>query len=238
MSSIRARRRTKPSLLLRLRIFWIFIVVALVGAAYGGYLVATWPGFVATTVVVDGNRRVAGDAILARAAIPRDRNVWFIDKRAAERRIETIPWVERAQIHRSLPAAVTIVVAERLPAACIRTAAAQYLVDATAHVLAANCAWSSMLPEMRWPPLGAQAPGAVLDAARLTRLLRDAQTLEAQQLAPAAMGLDRFDGLEVWLKGGPLVRFGDDGDLAEKARLVGPILRTYAVESKAIAEID
>ncbi|MBV8601475.1 MAG: FtsQ-type POTRA domain-containing protein [Candidatus Eremiobacteraeota bacterium] len=237
--SVRVRRRSKPSLLVRLRIFWVFIAVALAAAAYAGYVLATWPGFNATSVVVDGNKHVSSDEILARAAIPRDRNIWLVDKRGAERRVEALPWIESARIHRSLPAAVTLVVAERVPAACALAGSARYLVDGEAHVLATDCNWPAQLLDVRWPPLAqAQRPGAVLDAPRLERLLRDDAVLRAQHLDPATVGIDRFDGLEVTLRGGPLVRFGDDADLSEKAKLVEPILRTYAAEAKGVAVVD
>jgi cell division protein FtsQ len=232
------RRRSKPSFAQRLRVFWVFIVLALVAASYGGYRLATWPGFQPSTIAVDGNRRVGTDAILARAALPKDRNLWLIDKRAAERRIETIPWIRTAQIHRALPAAVTIVVTERAPIACAQTNDARYMIDEDARVLGTDCGASGALLAVDWPSIPPQQLGATLDVARLQRMLGDVHTLQTMKLDPVRVALDRFDGVEATLRGGPLIRFGEDRDLAEKAKLVDPILRTYGPRAQKLAVID
>ena len=236
--STRLRRRSKPSLVARLRVFWIFITAGLIVAACGAYALANWSIFDPASIVVEGERRVQAGDILARAAIPKDRNVWLIDKKAAQQRIEAIPWIATARIHRSLPAAVHIVVTERKPVACVEAGAARYLVDDAARVLEVDCP-AGGLPGFAWPAPAQVAAGASLDdPARLKRMAQDAATVTGANLDPEHLGFDRFDGLEVQLRGGPLVRFGDDQDLADKVRLVEPILRTYGDGARELLVID
>ncbi len=232
------RRRAKSSLIVRLRVFWIFIVILLVAAGFAGFRVATWPDFNPKNVAVDGTRHVSIADVLKLAGIPSDRNVWLIDKHAAEARVDALPWVQTTRVHRSLPANVRIDVVERTPAACVQAGSARYLVDASGHVIETSCSDASRAVVIGWPPLVAQHPGSILDVAQLTRFLADVQTLRAHHLDPVYSGFDRFGGLEVTLSGGIAVRFGDDRDLARKAGLVDPILQAYGKRTRDVAVID
>lgn len=237
MIGARARRRSKPSLLRRLRSLWIFIVVLVCAAAYAGYSLATSPAFQPKDIRVSGNVHVSADDVRKRAAIAFDRNIWLMNKGAAQRRIEALPWVRVATIHRTLPNVVNVVVEERKPVACVQSSGNRYLVDGAAHVLELGCAQDDV-PALAWPALEPQRPGAVLDAALLQRMLADGAILHTNHLVPLRIGFDRFDGLEAELAGGLVVRFGDDRTLAEKAALVAPILRAYAGRVQTLAAID
>ncbi len=233
----RTGRRTKPSVLRRLRVFWLFIVVVLPLCVYGGYRLATWKIFEPKSIDVTGNVHVPAAEVLRLAAIRHGENVWLLNKGAAEHRIESIPWVRVAQIHRSLPARVRIVIAERRPAACLISSGAEYLVDEGAHVIESSCPAGDLV-RVAFPPVGAQRPGAVLDARLLARMLADAAILRSAQLDATVVGLGRFGGLDVRLRDGVRVRFGDDADLARKAGLVRPIESAYEGRLDEIAAID
>jgi cell division protein FtsQ len=231
------RRRTKLSLFARLRVFWVFIAVLLPAAAYAGYRIATWPELQPKEILVAGNEHVSSAEIRRRARIPLNANVWLLNKRAAEQRIEAFPWVRAAQIHRALPARVRIVVFERQPVACVVSGSETYLVDVDAHVIESSCPRGDML-RVVFPPLGMQRPGAVLDATLLHRMVADAATLRGAQLQAATVGLDRFGGFEAQLRDGVTVRFGDDADLGRKAGLIRPILATYGARRPQVAIVD
>jgi cell division septal protein FtsQ len=231
------RRRAKPSVFAALRVFWIFIAVLLAFGAYAGYRIATWPEFFPKSISVVGAAHVQSADILRRAAIPSDRNVWLIDKHAAEGRIEALPWIRSAAIHRTPPANVRIVITERIPAACVASGTERYLVDADAHLIETTCA-AARVVQIAWPQLQPQHPGAVLDQTLLTRFLRDENALRAAHLQPALLGFDRFGGLEATLGSGLRLRLGDDKDVAQKAALVDPILRAYGKGIGHVAVID
>jgi cell division protein FtsQ len=221
-----------------MRVFAFFIVLALFISGYAGFRVATWPGFDPQKFIVIGNVQVSPAEILKRAAIPKNRNIWLLGKHSAEARIETLPWIRTAEIHRALPAYVSIVVFERSPAACVRSSSQRYLVDATAHVIQTDCTAYRNLVDIDWKQLGPQQPGAVLQGDVVRRLLRDATSLRAQHLDPAVVGLDRYGGLDAILRGGLRVRFGDDSDVQRKAGLVEPILQAYGARTRDVAVID
>lgn len=221
----------------RLRVFWVFIAALLPAAVYAGYRIATWSEFQPKDIAVSGNVHVSAAEINRRAAIPANANVWLLNKRAAEQRVEALPWVRDAQIHRALPARVRIVVIERQPVACVVSGRAAYLVDADAHVIESSCPNGAML-RVAFPPLAMQRPGAVLDAALLHRMVADAATLHGAQLDAATVGLDRFGGLEAHLRDGVIVRFGDDADLGRKAGLIRPILSAYGARHNQVAAVD
>lgn len=216
----------------------MFIAILLVAAGFAGFRIATWPGFNPKSVGVSGTNHVTTADVLKRAAIPSDRNIWLIDKRAAETRVDALPWVQTTRIHRSLPANIRIAVVERTPAACVQAASSRYLVDASGHVIETSCNAAPHAILIGWPSLGLQHPSSIVDVAQLTRFLSDAQTLRAHHVDPVYSGFDRFGGLEVTLQGGIAVRFGDDRDLAQKAGLVDPILQAYAKRTRDIAVID
>jgi cell division septal protein FtsQ len=222
----------------RLRVFSFFITLALVVSACLGFWLATWPGFDPQAVTVIGNVHISAAEVRKLARIPMDRNVWLLDKRAAEARIEALPWVRVAQIHRKLPGVVWIIVHERTPAACVRSRDAAYLVDEQGHVIETNCMLGHDLVEIDWPDLARRRPGDRLQAAVVRRLLEDAGTLHAQGLDPLRVGLDRFGGLDATLRGGLRLLIGDDRDVARKASLVEPILQAYGGRTAGIAAID
>lgn len=232
------RRRAKSSLIVRLRVFWIFIVILLIAAGFAGFRIATWPGFFPKNIAVFGTSHVTAADVLKLAAIPNGRNVWLIDKHAAEARVDALPWVQTTRVHRSLPASVRIVVVERTPAACLQAGSARYLVDAGGHVIETSCNAAPRAVVLGWQSLGPQHAGSLVDVSTLTRFLADVQTLRAHHLEPVYTGFDRFGGLEATLGGGITVRFGDDRDLAQKAALVDPILQAYGKRTRDVAVID
>ena len=103
----RARPRTAPrrrsvSFAARIKPFWIFVILLVGLIAWGGAWLAQSPWFRVTRVGIEVPLAspVSRDAVRAAAGISRDTNVWLIDTRAAKRRIEAIPYVDRASVHR------------------------------------------------------------------------------------------------------------------------------------------
>jgi cell division protein FtsQ len=223
---------------MRLRVFWIFIFILLVAAAFAGFRIATWPGFFPKSVTVSGTDHVTVADVLKRAAIPGDRNIWLIDKRAAEKRVDALAWVRTTHIHRVLPANVRIAVIERTPVACIESSSGRYLVDASGAVVETSCNAAPNIVAIEWPSLAPQRAGSVVDVAQLSRFLTDVATLRAHRLEPARASFDRFGGLDVTLGSRITVRFGDDRDLAAKAGLIDPILQAYGKRIWDVAVID
>jgi len=205
-------------------------------AAAGAYYAAGWPGFHPRRIAVTGVSAVNRAEILQRAAIDRDHNVWLQNMGAAAVRIGRIPYVGAVRIRRSLPADVTIVVTERKPFAVVTDGLGRVLVDEGLRVLDPQTQRAD-LPELRWK-IGSVAVGQFLHAVPLVQMAADCKRLLGASVPVARLSLDRLGDLNVWLRSGVLVEFGDDADIARKARLVNPILSQAPQTSRRVRALD
>ena len=92
------RRRASPAR--QLRPFWFLIAVLAVLVVLGAYVLASWPALYPHTIEVNGNRTVAKDAIVERARVDLARNMWLQNTHAMAARIESLPYIDRAFVHR------------------------------------------------------------------------------------------------------------------------------------------
>ena len=220
-----------------LRPFWLLIGVLIAAFAGAGYWAASWPGFWPKHVTVSGNRVVSTAEILRRAAIAPDVNVWLQNARAAADRVAAIPYVDKATVHRRLPADVLIEITERRPFAVMDFADGSALVDRDLRVLQPG------RPGGEFPRLilrNASEPGAgtFLRARDAVRLRDDYVTLSAQHVAVETLRFYRFDELTALSAGGVVLLLGDDADLSAKAALVQPILSQAAIRGRKISLVD
>ncbi|MDQ6823229.1 MAG: FtsQ-type POTRA domain-containing protein [Candidatus Eremiobacteraeota bacterium] len=228
--------RKKTSTASHVRPFWIPILFLLGAAAGAGYYGATWPGLYPKHVALSGNRVVPASEIFSKAAILPHQNIWLQNARAASARIERIPYILNASIHRTPPANVRIVVSERMPFANVQTGQQTLLVDRAMRVL--EIQGRADLPVFRLKGVPEVQPGTFLRDAHAARLRGDYDALFAGHVIVTQMQFDRFDDLAVALRGGTKVLLGDDRDLAKKIPLVGPILAQVARAGRPIAAID
>ncbi len=246
---LQLRRRSKPSLGTRARTYWIPAILAVAVAVLAGWVLAAAPMFRPSHVDVAGLSRVSRDDVLARAAINPNENVWLGDVRGAERRVEAIPYVLSARVHRRFPAAVTIAIAERVPEACVRDArGSQFTVDGALRVLETGCASAPAVAYLTRRALGGAKPGDFLADPALAELRRDALALApppnappsgaAQPLRFTSFAFDAAGQLDATLPDGVRVRFGDDDALAEKERLIGPILASLGPRAATVRAVD
>jgi cell division protein FtsQ len=218
------RRRRKPSLAARLRIFWVFIVLIVAGSAYAGYVLVTLPSLRVHAIDV----RIEGSAVSERdvlraAAIDRASNMWLLDTASIERRVEAIPYVDRALIRRIPPARLAIDVSEREPAACVRRGTRIVTIDAQRRILQTDCAQpGAVVIALRDGVAG--APGTVIGAPELPGLLADVRVLRAAAIDVRTVADDRFGQLVATRTDGIVLLFGSDADVAEKIKLVAPVL--------------
>ncbi len=231
------RRRRKPSLVTRLRIRWVFIACAVGAVGYLGYLFVTLPAFRARTVDVriDG-LNVSQREVLAAAHLDRDANIWLLDTAAMVRRIEAIPYVGSAGVRRVPPAHLAIVVSEREPVACVTNGAHVVTIDRARRILQAGCARRDVVPLLETSAaLG--PPGSSAGAPAVAELLADAQTLADANIAVRSLREDRFGELVATDGSGVELEFGSDADLADKARLIHPIVAATSPK-RTIRAID
>ncbi len=219
-------RRRKPSLVARVRPFWIlFLVVAALLVWAGAWLAhASWFRVARVAIDVPAASPVSREQVSAAAAIAADANLWLLDPGGIARRIEAIPYVDRATIRRSqFPRpAIEIAIAVRRPSACVRAGGHDVTIDDTARVLQAGCA-APMLPWIDAGEAPVPVPGGTIRDAAIAGLLADAKVLADANLDVRRLGRDRFGGLEAVDVTGVTLEFGDDADLAREAALVRPV---------------
>jgi cell division protein FtsQ len=231
------RRRSRPSWGERLRMYWVLVLLLAFALAYGGWVLARAPFFRVIRVDVVGGHRVAPAVVARRAAIGVRSSIWLLDVSAIARRVEAIPYVATARIHRSLPATVRIEIVERVADGCVRTDdGAELTVDREQRVLERGCAPDAIVYLPR--NVDDAAPGTFLGDADLARLQADARTLRHASERLTDFSHDRYGGLEAKLGDGIRVRFGDESNLELKRRLLGPILASLGERLGGVSAID
>ncbi|MDI1432567.1 MULTISPECIES: cell division protein FtsQ/DivIB [Polyangium] len=106
----------RPKLPRALSLFLGVMVVlsASVAVAWGARrYIMTSPRFAIRTVLVDGNRRLPAEQVAGAGGVTVGHNIFALDLETAGAAITTEPWVERAQVTRTLPSTVRITVVER-----------------------------------------------------------------------------------------------------------------------------
>lgn len=220
-----------------MRPFWILFIVLAIAVGAGLYYAASWHGFYPQRVTVGGNRVVPTAQILARAAFPAHENIWLQNMRDAEKRIEAIPYVKTASIHRSLPATVHITIDERRPFAFVQFGPQRVVVDRDLRVLQTDSV-AQTLPVLTAEDVPAPPTGAFIRDTDLQRLRDDDDALLQAHVPVRSLRYDRFGDLVAMTPGGIALLLGDDTDLAKKTDLINPIISQVSVSGKKLAAVD
>ncbi len=215
----------------RIRTFWIVATLVVLAAAGAFLAFANAPQLALRSIEValPAGAPVARDEVLAAASVGANANVVLLNTGAIRRRIEALPYVQTAELHRTLlpQPGLRIAVTVRVPYACVSGAGAgaSATIDASARVLQAGCSPGRLAVGLG--ALALPAPGERLADPDVAKLLADAATIGAQ-LPLRAIRRDRFGGVEAVDERGVTIRFGADDDLAAKLALVEPVRRAAA----------
>jgi hypothetical protein len=231
------RRRRKPSIATRLRVFWVFIVVIGGLTAYAGYVLVTRPALRVHGIDVEIDGLAVNERqVLQAADIDRGANVWLLDTGRMAAHIEALPYVDTATVQRVPPAALAIHVTEREPAACVQDGTRLVTIDSRRRLLQNGCARASAIRiVLRAGHLG--VPGSVADSPALATLLADGRQLAAANVPVRSLREDAYGQLVAEGARGIEFLLGDDADLAQKAKLIAPVVAA-APAGRAIRAID
>lgn len=233
------KRRSKPSFGARLRRFWVLGLLVLGAVGWGCGALAALPAFHLHELTVTGTARVARADVVAQAAIDPHANIWLLDPRAIERRIDAIPDVLHARVHRRPPGTVWIEIAERRPEACVHDGAGhELLVDAQLRVLSELCTPEVSLGYDVRANLDGAGPGTFLREPEVLALQADARALSVGGDTYRDFSHDEFGQLDATMPGGIQIRFGDDDDLDRKRRLIAPILAQLGPRLADVRAVD
>lgn len=224
---------------MRVRTFWLIALLAFCVAVALGVALVNAPQLRVRAVdaAVPPGGPVTKTDVIAAAHIDPGANLWLLNTGAIRRRLDAIPYVATAAVHRrQFPQpSVTLAVTLRTPTGCVTSPGGAVTIDATARVLQTGCV-SAALPMVDAGAEPAAAPGATLTAPNIDRLLADARTIGAVT-AVRVVRRDRFGGLEAVDSRGVLLKFGSDGDLAAKLALVEPIRRSAGTRRLRVIDL-
>ena len=202
------------------------------------YVVARSPLLDVDEVVYVGLEKTSLDAVFEAAGIERGVALIGLDREAASRRIEALPWVDTAIIERAWSGRVTVEITERVAIAAVMAAQDEWvLVDGSGRVLTGVVDVAPDIPKISGVA-AAGVPG--------TRLFADASTaILVAELLPS--GLDgRVDGIyrdeigELWvsLKSADRVQFGPDVDIAMKVVSMTSVMEELDARGQTLWELD
>ncbi len=163
-------------------------------------------------VRVLGAHHLAPQDVRASSRIPRHDALLFVDTAAVARRVEALPWVERATVHRDFPGTVRIVIKEYTPVAYVQDGREVVLVAENGRAVA----------RVPTPPAGAakivgvrRAPtiGELLSPPEAARIVSHLPRTLARQVASVDVS---GTGIALNLTGRGAIRLGDANDLPRK----------------------
>jgi cell division protein FtsQ len=231
------RRRRKPSAVNRLRPFWFLLSFVLVLGAVAAYFLATWPALYPHAIEVSGNRIVSRAEIVEKARINLQQNLWLQNSHAMAKRIEAIPYVDVAVVHRRPPAALSIAVTERAPFAVVRSDGEAVTIDSRLRALQAGAA-NGELPQIVAPGLKDAAVGDSFTSSAVASLAHIIERAQTAKLAVDSIGFDKYDDVTIILRSGVHVMLGDATKLDQRLAMIEPILTQVQHGTRRIAAID
>jgi cell division protein FtsQ len=161
-------------------------------------------GFGINQVNVTGQHFASDSDIYDAIDLTNVRTFAAFDSEAALKRIERIPWIDKAQITRVYPGTLDIVVRERTPSIVWTRGNETYLVDATGRVLGPTPVASN------WALPRVVGEGATDDATPMLAALRQYPEIEKQYAYGERIAERRW---RIVLKSGTMIDLGADREI-------------------------
>lgn len=238
----------------RRRLRLIVTALSILGAVGLGWLTTRSPILDVDRVEVVGARHTPAALVVRASGVRVGRPMTGVREGRAGRRVDALPWVQRASVRRSWPGTVVVTVRERRAVAAVRAATGGWmLVDRAGRLLAAQA-----LPERRLPAIEgidpAAAPGATLPA-KARDALRVAAAIPRREVArvPVVALVDgevelRLAALSPKKPGapskapplsaaGPVVRFGAVERVEEKLLAVFTVLERVDLRGLVVLDV-
>ena len=202
----------------RRRLRWVVAGVAIGALVVGAFALAQSPVLDVDAVSVQGARHMTKSDVAAASGIVRGTPMIGLDAPAAERRLEALPWIERATVTRSWPGTVHIEVAERRPVAVVGSGSDAVAVARDGRVL--GPAGDDELPVVAG---NAAEVGGDLSATQRW-VLATVAGLPAELRAEVAAASATPSGIRLTLDDEITVRWGDSSQPTAKADALGVLL--------------
>ena len=213
-----------------------FRVVVAAAAVTGLVIAAGWgltltPLFKVRAIHVSGASSLTTAAVLRLAGLGPNTNVFYLDTREAEARLEASPLIRSAIVTRHLPGTLDILVRERVPVAVTDTGTGAVLVGGDGVVMGAAP------PSAKLPAI--VVVGAVLpDQRDLAGAASALSALSAPIRARVATVSVSGGQLTLQMQGGLQVVYGDARQPEAKAQALKALLVWVAGQGTVITSVD
>ncbi len=177
-------------------------------------------------VSVTGHRHTLDSDVFDAVGLASASTLLGFDTRAAQDRIEKLPWVERASVERVVPDRVEVRIVERTPYAVWRLGSSEFLIDKTGRALGAAPKGADAQPLPR-----VAGEGAATEARRLFELLAREPALSSRVEMAERVGGRRWT---LHLTGGGKILL----PATAEAEALSRALRIAAAQGRWDGEID
>ena len=191
------------------------------------------------SVSVSGDHHLTPAQIQRLAGVTGDTNVFWANRGALAGRLEKNPWVASAEVSRSLPSTLHITVQER-SAVAILSGKQKQVVAVDGVVLEPASAHAVATLPLVVTAGRAAGPQSGAAAAQTTLALRAVAALSPgvrAQVATVSVARGPVPDVRLRMRSGAVVRFGDDAQAGEKARVLRAMLdwmRHHGVQASSI----
>lgn len=165
-------------------------------------------------------------------------NLLLLSTGAVESDIQTLPWVESAEVDRTLPGTVKVRVIEREPALVLSLGAARWTIDTAGNVLATGEAEEG-LPVLAGLQVDQLEPGLQLrteEARGALRAFRRLPGVVRRQVA--AVFAPSIERISFSLTSGTVIRFGAAEDIGAKNEVLRALFEDLGSDGGGAAYID
>jgi cell division protein FtsQ len=171
------------------------------------------------TLRVDGNAHRSSDQVVRFASLTEDTNVLWMSTGEVEQRLERDPWIQSAEVSRTLPSTVTISVRERWPVA-ILPGPRRLMVAGDGTVLGEAGPW------VRLPlidPPGRHRMGAPVEPSDVRLSVARALSPDLREMV-ATVSVGAGSSISLELQSGVRVLFGESSGARAKLEALTSVL--------------
>lgn len=196
--------------------------------AHGADAAAVRLGLGVNQIAVTGAQHALSDDIFAALQLDQAGSLLSYDIAGARSRLEALPWVEKAQLSRSLPDGLDVTIRERQPFAVWQHKQIMFLIDAAGHTL-------EPVPRSAYPDLPlVVGDGADASASGLFDLLNLHPAIRGRLVAAVRVGGRRWD---LQLQDAPTLMLPEER-AGEALTLVERLQKDERLFERRIAAVD
>lgn len=214
------------------------VALGLFVAVLAVYAVFQSPLFQLQKIDLVGGERLSASDILTWTGLTLGQNLFDLDTTAIAEELRRHPMVADAQVRRKLPASLEVHVDERQPVAFVSIGDSFWAVDAEAIALFESVGLTLPLPLVTLDAELEPVAGARIEHSRLPTALEFAAGLSVKVLAGLSEVHVTGDGVTAYTRDGISISLGNDGQMAEKARVLEGLLDQVQARRLSVAHID